>query len=205
MVYLCVSDDTGGARGFGGVESWNWPANSTVTVLCFANCPEVTLMLNGKTIETKSISKAEHGMLRWEVPYTAGTLEAIGRADGKEVCRYTLQTTGEPVGVKLLPDSTHFRADGKDVCHLEFEIVDAQGRRVPDVGAAVSFDISGPCKLLGIGNGDVNSVEDCKGKTHHAYQGRGLAILQSSTTPGEITVKATAPGLTSASITLQSE
>ena len=90
------------------------------------------------------------------------------------------------------------------MCHLEFEIVDGHGRRAPDAGSAVSFEISGPCKLLGIGNGDVNSGEDCKAKTHHAYQGRGLAILQSSTSPGEITIKATSPGLSPASITLPS-
>ena len=73
----------GGRRGFGGVESWNWPANSTVTVQCFANCPEVELTLNGKVIGTKKLSEAVNGVLRWEIPFEPGTLKAVGRADGQ--------------------------------------------------------------------------------------------------------------------------
>jgi beta-galactosidase len=69
----------------------------------------------------------------------------------------------------------------------------------------ISFEISGPAKLLGIGNGDVNSVEDCKSTRHRAFQGRGLAILQTTTTPGDINLKATAPGLDPASIALHSQ
>jgi len=205
MVYLCVSDNAGNSQSGAREESWNWPANSTVTVLCFANCPAVTLTLNGKAIGTKKNSDAERGILQWKIPYAPGSLEAVGIADGKEVCRYVLQTTGTAASIKLLPDSPQLHADGKDICHVEFEIVDAHGLRVPDADPVVSFEISGPCRLLGIGNGDVNSVEDCKGKTHRAYQGRGLAILQSSSDRGEINIKATAPGLTSASIVLPSE
>jgi beta-galactosidase len=204
MVYLCASTGFGGRRGFGGLESWNWPTNSTVTVLCFANCPEVTLTLNGKIIGTQKLADAERGSLRWEIPYAPGTLQAIGRADGHEVCRFTLQTAGEPAALKLLPDQTRLQANAKDICHLEFQVVDAQGIRVPDAAPEVTFGMTGPGKILGIGNGDVNSVEDCKTNTHAAFQGRGLAILQTTTTPGDITVKATAPGLAPASVTLPS-
>jgi len=204
IVYLCVSTSYGGRRGFGGVESWNWPTNSTVTVLCFANCPEVTLTLNGNVIGTQKISNAERGILRWKIPYMPGILQAVGRDDGHEVARYSLQTAGEPASIKLLPDLTQLHADGKDICHLEFQIVDAHGVRVPDAAPEVTFECNGPAKLLGLGNGDVNSVEDCKTNRHAAFEGRGLAILQATTTSGDITVKATAPGLEPASITLQS-
>jgi beta-galactosidase len=204
MVYLCASSGFGGRRGFGGVESWNWPSNSTVTVLCFANCPEVTLTLNGKVISTQDISDAVRGILHWEIPYVPGTLQAIGQADGHEVCRYTLQTAGEPARIKLLPDDTTLHADCKDICHLEFQVVDEQGVRVPDAAPEVTIEMTGPAKILGIGNGDVNSVENCKTNTHAAYLGRGLAILQTTTAPGDITVKATTPGLQPASVTLQS-
>jgi beta-galactosidase len=82
--------------------------------------------------------------------------------------------------------------------------LDAQGVRVPDAAPEVTFALTGPGKILGIGSGDVNSVEDCKTNLHRAFQGRGLAILQTTTTPGGITLQATAPGLESASLTLQS-
>jgi beta-galactosidase len=204
MVYLCVSTGSGGRRGFAGVENWNWPSNSTATVLCFANCPEVILMLNDKIIGTKKLSEAVRGVLSWQIPFEPGTLKAIGRANGQDVCSYVLKTAGSRSRIELLPDATQLRADGKDVCHVEFRIVDAEGVRVPNADAEVKFDLTGPSSIIGIGNGDVNSIEDCKTNIHCAFQGRGLAILQTTTTPGGITLKATAPGLESASVTLQS-
>ncbi len=206
MVYLCVSGGFGGRRGFYGVASWNWRTNSTATILCFANCPRVELSLNDRIIGTKRMSEAERGILRWEIPYEPGTLKAIGRDEnGRELCHNFLQTAGAPARVELLPDTKQLYADGKDVCHVEFRIVDAHGVRVPDATPEVTFVLTGPGKILGIGNGDVNSVEDCKTNTHHAFQSRGLAILQTTATPGDITVQANAPGFEPASVTLQSK
>jgi len=204
MVYLCVASGNGGQPRIAGVESWNWPSNSMQTVRCFANCPEVTLALNDKVIGTKRLSEAVNGVLSWQVPFEPGTLKAIGHANGQDVCNYALKTAGPPSRIELLPDVTELRADGKDVCHVEFRIVDENGVRIPDAEPEVSFEMTGPASLLGIGNGDLNNIEDCKANTHRAFQGRGLAILQTTTTPGGITLEATASGLESASVTLQS-
>jgi len=203
MVYLCAAG-FGGRRGFGGVERWNWRTNSTATVLCFANCPEVSLSLNGKLVGAKKLTEAERGVLRWEVPYSPGTLRAVGLDGGREVCHYALQTAGAPARVALRPDVSQLSADGKAVCHLEFQIVDGAGTRVPDATAPVTFELTGPGKILGVGNGDVNSVEDCKANTHHAFQGRGLLILQATGSPGEIKVKASSAGLDEATVVLPS-
>ena len=211
MVYLCASGSFGGGfgggggrRGFGGAESWNWQSNTTVNVQCYANCPEVELSLNGKVIGVKKLSEAVNGVLRWQVPFEPGTLKAVGRANGQDVCGYVMKTAGSPSRIELLPDATQLRADGKDVSHVEFRVVDENGVRVPDAIPEVSFEMTGPASLLGIGNGDVNNIEDCKTNMHRAFQGHGLAILQVTTTPGSITLKATTPGLESASVTLQS-
>ena len=210
MVYLCATNQSSsetnseGRHGFGGEEKWNWPANSTETVLCFANCPEVTLTLNGKIIGTKKLSEAINGILSWQVPFEPGTLKAVGRANGQVVCAYALKTAGSPSRIELLPDATELRANGKDICHVEFRIVDANGVRVPDAEPEVKFAMIGSAKIIGIGNGDLSNSENCQGETHRAFQGRGLAILQAATIPGGITLKATAPGLEPASVTLQS-
>jgi beta-galactosidase len=211
MVYLCVENgmtngnEDGGRRSFEGVESWNWPANSTEKVLCFTNCPAVTLTLNGKTIGTKNSSEAVNGILSWQVPFQSGTLSATGTVDGNDAPSYTLQTAGAPSRIELLPDTNQLRADGKDVSQIEYRIVDTNGILVPDAGAEVRFDLSGPAKILGIGNGDVNNSENNQADTHRAFQGRGLAIIQTTTNPGPITLQASAPGLRSASLALHSD
>jgi beta-galactosidase len=209
MVYICAQNPNrgsgfgGGRRGGAAAESWNWPSNSTITVQCYANCPEVTLALNDKIIGTKNISEAVNGVLTWRTAYEPGVLKAVGRSQGKDVAAYELKTAGAAARIELIPDVTSLHADGKDICHLEFRVVDAQGVRVPDANPEVTFEINGPAKLLGLENGDVNSAEPYQGPTRAALRGRGLAILESTRTAGEVTVKVSAPGIQPATLTLQ--
>ncbi len=205
MVYLCVTPGNRGRRGLAGMESWNWPENSTVTVLCFANCPEVTLTLNGKVVGTRNTSTTERGVLNWQVPYEPGVLKVVGHGEGRELCSYALHTAGGAERLELRPDSMQLHANGQDICHVEFQIVDGQGVRVPDAAPKVMFDLTGPANLLGIGNGDLSNIEDCKTNWHSAFHGRGLAVLQTTSAPGPITLKATASGLQPAIVTLQSQ
>lgn len=214
MVYLCAApaedagmegEAEGGHRHFDGVESWNWPSNATVNVFCCANCPEVTLTLNGQAISTKSVSQAINGVLTWQIPYAPGVLRAVGRTNGQDACEFVLRTAGPPARLELLPDTAHLQADDKDVCQVEFRIVDEHGVRVPDATNEVTFTLTGPARLLGIGNGDLANREKCSAPVHQAYQGRGLAILQSGDQPGGITFQAIAPGLEPASVFVQSQ
>ena len=207
MVYLCV---IGGNRGFGRrgfgfgpVEQWNWPSNATVTVLCYANCPEVTLTLNDRIIGTKRLAEATNGVLRWTIPYEPGVLKAVGRVNGNQACEFALKAAGPAKRIELLPDATRLRADGKDICHLEFQVVDANGVRVPNAAPEVTFELTGPATLLGIENGDLNSSEPYQGPTRKAFHGRGLAIVESTTAAGKIVINATAPDLEPATIELE--
>lgn len=201
MVYICASS---GGRGWRRrpVESWNWATDSRVTVLCYANCPEVTLTLNGESLGTKQYADARNGVLMWQVPYKPGTLRAVGRSNGVEVCEYELKTAGAASRVELLPDTRQLQADGKDISHIEFRIVDANGVCVPDAEQRVTFEVNGPARVLGIGNADLNDTESCRDDSQPVYHGRGLAVLQSTDVAGDVTVRATAPGIDSGELTL---
>jgi beta-galactosidase len=205
MVYLCASAGAGTKmRAARGEEHWNWPANATVAVSCYSNCPEVLLTLNGRTIGTKRLAEALDGVLGWDVPYEPGVLKAVGRKNGQPVCEFALKTAGEPKRIELNADTTQLQADGKDICHVEFRIVDAQGVRVPNADPSLTFELDGPAEIIGIGNGDLNNIEDCKGRVHKAYQGRGLLILRSSEVSGRISLTVTAWGLETATLSLSS-
>ncbi len=205
MVYLCATSGSGrGPRGARGDEQWNWPAGASVTVLCYTNCTEVRLMLNDKDIGTKRLADAVNGVLTWQVPFAPGVLKAVGLQEGKASSEFALTTAGPARRIEMRPDVTQVRPNGKDICHVEFRIVDDKGVLVPDASQEVAFEISGPAVILGIGNADLNSPDSYKDQMHKAYRGRGLAILQSTTAPGSIPLKATAPGLESATLTLVS-
>jgi beta-galactosidase len=206
MVYVCAapsnSKATDDIKTSPAKESWNWPAQTLLTVSCYTNCPEVTLMLNGQPIGIQRAEQAVDGVLHWQVPYAPGTLKAVGRKDGRDVCEFALQSAGVPSRIELHPDVTQLQADGKEVCQVEFDVVDADGVRVPDATEELTFALSGPAHLLGLGNGDIANREPVKGPAHQAYQGRGLAIIQSSPTPGAVTLTVSSPNLPSATLRL---
>jgi beta-galactosidase len=208
MVYLCASVGAGGvgrrprSGDFGAQESWNWPTNSSVAVRCYTTCPEVDLLLNHKSLGTKRLAEAEQGALTWQVPFEPGVLRAVGRTNGSAACDFTLRTAGTARRIVLVPDRQELSADGRDICHLEFQIVDGQGVRVPDATNEVTLTVDGPAELLGIENGDLNSPATGKGPSRNALRGRGLAILQSRITPGTIQVTASATGLDAGQATL---
>ena len=210
MVYLCAAkigtppNAGGDTNGPTGVESWNWPDQTSINVSCYTDCPEVTLTLNGRPIGSKRLDEAVNGVLTWQAPFAPGVLKAVGQKDGKAVCEFALKTAGSPSRIELHPDTTQLRADGKDISQVEFDVVDAQGVRVPDAAQELTFEVSGPAQILGLGNGDVTNSEPVKGPDHRVFEGRGLAIVQSTNTPGPITLKVSAPGLQPAALTLDS-
>ncbi len=203
MVYLCVPTGPANRRPTA-AEHWNWPAGTTVAMACYTNCAEVELTLNGKSLGVKPAAAAVEGVLTWQIPYEAGALKAAGRNGGREVCSFTLETAGAANRIELVPDVRTLRADGKGVCQLEFRVVDARGIRVPEAAQEVTFAVSGPAELLAVGNADLSSTENCRDATHAVFHGRGLAFLRSTDAAGDITIKATAPGLEPAGLVINS-
>ena len=198
MVYLAASvAPTGGApRRTGRVEEhWNWPAGSTVDVVAYSTAEKVELTLNGRSLGAKPLAEAADGALHWSVPYAAGVLMAVARTNGRPVAEFSLTTAGAPARIELVPDVARLAADGEAVVHVEYRIVDAHGVRVPNADDEVTFAVDGPARALGIGNGNLDDTTPGRNPVHRAWQGRGLAILQSTGMPGTITIRASAPGL----------
>jgi beta-galactosidase len=141
--------------------------------------------------------------LTWQVPFEPGALKAVGRKNGSVECEFTLCTAGPAQRIELLPDANKLRADGRDICHLEFRIVDAQGVRVPDADHELTFTADGPAKIIGIENGDLNDPATGKDGIRKAYHGRGLAIVQSTHQAGRVRVRARANGLDEALVEIE--
>jgi beta-galactosidase len=209
MVYLCalVGGGSGVARrgGAGAQEHWNWTSNSTVTVRCYTTCPEVSLTLNEKPLGLRRLADAVEGALTWQVPFEPGVLKAVGSRNGSGTCEFALKTAGAASRVQLLPEVTRLLADGRDICHLEFRIVDSEGVLVPDAAPELTFAVDGPAKIIGIDNGDLNSPATGKDGVRNAYHGRGLAILQAAREPGKVRVTARAEGLQEASAEIEAQ
>ena len=142
---------------------WNWPGKDgqEINVWAYSNCKEVELFLNGQSLGKQTMKKISH--LEWNVKYAPGTLSAKGfDAAGKVIAETKVETTGEPAAIQLAPDRATINADGEDVSVVRVQVNDAQARMVPDATNEIIFEISGPGKIIGVGNGDPSSHEPDK-------------------------------------------
>lgn len=188
------------------VPHWNWPADSIgkpIKVMALSNADKVKLLLNGKTISEQQVDPYE--MNTWLVPYKPGTLEAIGYKNDKVVSRAKTETTKDPVRVCLTPYRNSLAGDGRDAMPVTVELVDSKGRHVPTANHMIEFTVTGPAKIIGLGNGNPNCHEPEKGNKHSLFNGLAQVILQSREGSGEITLTATTPGIKPATITIPVE
>ena len=181
---------------------WNWEGmdGKEIAVWVYSNLDNVELFLNGKSLGAKDVKKDSH--VAWVVPYAPGAIEARGSKGGQVVMTTKRETTSAAAKLVMKADRQEVSADGEDVVMFAVEVQDAQGRVVPITDNVVNFRVSGAGKLIGVGNGDPTDHESDKGTVRKAFCGYCMALVQSAKTAGSITVEATSPGLTSASVTI---
>jgi beta-galactosidase len=185
------------------VPHWNWAGSEgkPIKVMVTTNAEKVKLRLNGKPVGEKAVDKYE--MATFEVPYEAGKLEAVASTGGKQVARYSVDTTGKPARLEFVPDRTRLAGDGLDAEPVTVQVVDAQGRVVPAANPLVKFSISGPGAIIGLNNGDPTNHEPEKGDQHTLFHGLAQVILQSKQSGhGKLTLSAASEGLTSGEVVI---
>jgi beta-galactosidase len=182
---------------------WNWSDGQEIDVWCHTNLDRVELFVNGRSMGAKDVARNSH--VSWKVPYAPGIIEARGFRAGSEILWVKRETTGPAAAVRLRPDRGRIAANGEDVSMVAAEIVDAQGRIMPIADNEVTFRISGPGRLIGVGNGDPSSHEPDHADRRHAFNGLCMAIVQAAKQPGEIVVDASSPGLRAATARIASE
>jgi beta-galactosidase len=168
-----------------------WTAGQSVTVFVYTNADSVELFLNGTSQGSKTIS-ATAGHLQWSVPFATGTLQAKASKGGSVVATDTVKTAGAAAKLALGPDRATIAADGRDLAYVEIDITDAQGVVVPNASNTIAVSVTGPGALMGLDAGDATNHDSYKGTSHAAFSGKLMAIIQSTTTPGTVTVSASA-------------
>jgi beta-galactosidase len=141
---------------------WNWAGKegTAIPVWVYSNCDAVELFLNKKSLGKKIMPVNSH--LEWQVNYTAGTLEAIGYKNGKKIASDKVQTAKDAEAINMNADRSNIKAGGKDIAMLAVDVNDKNGLHVPVAGNEIQFSISGPGRIIGVGNGDPTSLEPDK-------------------------------------------
>jgi beta-galactosidase len=189
---------------------WNWSGREgkDVEVFCYSNLDSIELFLNGKSVGSKAVARNSH--VNWTVKYEPGVIEVRGTKNGQVVLTDRRETTGAPAKLVLRPNRGKIAADGEDVSAITIEIQDSKGRVVPTVCNEVSFKLTGPGKIIGVGNGDPSSHEADKPESpdsavRNTFNGLCLTIVQATKQAGAIQLEASADGIGSAKVVIQSK
>ena len=170
-------------------ENWNRKDGEKLSLYTYTNAEEVELKLNGKSLGVKknSSNPKERNRIKWDnIEYKSGTLTAIARNSGKEVARHSLETTGEAVALKLIPDVQTWHADGKDLLHVRVIAVDKKGRRVLSAGENLRFSVTGNAEIVAVDNGNISSDELAVGTERSLFMGSALVILRAGASASNI-------------------
>ncbi len=182
---------------------WNYEPGQPVRVLGYTNAPQARLLLNGSPVGDVQPYDPETGVMAWDLPFEAGTLELVGLdATGAEICRSTLRTAGAPEKIQVVTEAKPIdRARGVSI--IELQVVDDDGIPVMTAENTITCDVQGPARLLGLEAGNNRDMSDYTDAMHNAFRGRLVAYVQAVGEAGTIEVRFTTPGLPPAVVTLE--
>jgi beta-galactosidase len=186
------------------VSHWNhqWGGDFLLPVYVYSNCDEVELKLNDSVVGRKAVDKNLY-YARWDLPFRAGKIQAIGYKNGRKVTEHTLRTAGNALGMSISTTKTTLLANKEDVSILEVILVDENGVPVPDAVNEISVEVTGPAKLIGMDNGSQSDVTAFKTNTRKAFEGRLRITIQATAEKGSVKIKLQSSGLKAADYSIQ--
>jgi beta-galactosidase len=142
--------------------NWNWKGHEgqETKVTIYSNCGQVELLLNNRSLGKKEMP--QNGHLEWMINYQPGVLAARGYKGNKIIMEKKIETSGEAAAIQFVPDRNVINADGEDVSVITIQVKDNNGVSVPDDSSKIYFNLEGPGKIIGVGNGDPSSHEPDK-------------------------------------------
>jgi hypothetical protein len=157
------------------------------------------MFINGISQGVKKATSATDGhTVTWTVNYAAGKIKAVGKKYGIAWCADSLTTVAGTQKISLSPDRPIMKADGLDRVYVKVTVTDSTGSYVPTANQAITFSVTGPATIIAKHNS--NAWGDFRVGT--AYYGTCLVSLQSTGGVGNVTLTASATGLSSGSLTI---
>jgi beta-galactosidase len=188
------------------LSAWGWPLEyphwsyagaegKQLAVRVFSRGDLVKLFLNGKLLGAKSVSGATKLIAVFNVPYAAGELKAVAFRNGQEIASKAFITPGAAFTLKVTPDRTSVVADRNELCYVNVEVTDEQGKLVPDAVLPLTVDLEGPAELIAAGNACPDCMCSLTNADFKTWQGRGLIILRPTLATGKVILKVSSPGI----------
>jgi len=174
-------------------QIWNYDANTKVQVLCYTNCDEAELQLNGKTVGERKPYDDETGVIAWDVDYQPGELEVVAYKDGQVAAKDKIvtNTLAAEISTNVLEPT-----DGELLRQIWIEIKDTNGNFSNLADTEITCNVEGG-KLLGMENASTNVAENYLDNKHRCVNGRMLVYVKKDSGNAPMTVKLSSPLLKS--------
>jgi hypothetical protein len=168
-----------------------------------SNCETVELFVNGKSMGKKNPVKEEHFVVEFkDIEVVRGTVEAVGTyKDGRQV-RDRVVMSGQPARLTIEATARQMMCTPDNVVEFTVSIVDRDGVHVYGANPPLRFQVDGPAKLIG------PDMYISDREKNGAYEGTMYIdvpvsnLIRGIGKPGRVTITVTAPGLESASTTI---
>lgn len=200
---------------------WNWKGREgqKMPVHVYTSYPSAELFVNGKSHGVRSKAKPsgttpeqertamERFCLMWdEVTYQPGELKVIAYDEnGAKAMTRIVRTAEKATAIRLTPDRNIMDADGEDLCFINVCITDDNGNPVPTDNRLINVKVSGAGIFKAMANGDAACQEAFHKPQMHLHNGQLTVLVQSSKTPGTITVEVSGKGLRKSTVTIKTE
>jgi len=176
---------------------WNWEdrIGEKIPVFVYTNGDCAELFVNGKSQgkkckDPKSENSIERFRLMWdEVTYQPGEVKAIAYKEGEKIGENSIKTAGEPYALILTPDRKVIKANGYDLSYILVEAVDKNGNSCPLAINRITIKMTGPGKIMGVGNGNPQSTNTFKSDTVPLFYGKAMIIIGSEFTQGTLNIE----------------
>ena len=182
---------------------WTWPERDgdTLPFRVYSNCEQVEVEVNDEIV-LKATVDSHTAHFPGGITYRPGTLVVRGLRNGVPVAEHRQQTAGPATTIAAEVDRDRICADGQDVAVVRLRVTDATGVNAPHSDPLLHFQVQGPGRIIGVGNGDPSSHESHKAEQRRAFRAYALVLVQSTGEEGQIVLQACADGIMAADISV---
>jgi hypothetical protein len=178
---------------------WNYDKDSRVQVVCYTNCSEAELQLNGKTVGERKPYDPETGIISWIVDYDPGELKVLAFNNGNEAASYRIVTNTMPA--KIDAEVLKLK-DDELVRQVRVNILDTNGNHSILADNEISCEISGGT-LLGMENASSNAADNYQDNRQRCINGRLLIFVKKDAAETPVSLKLSSPLLESVELEIE--
>lgn len=186
------------------LRSWTWPGfeRMPLKVRVYTRGDQVKLLLNGKEVGSKDLTAKDALVAEFTVGYSPGELKAVAYETGSEIGAIAFATAGAPRKLVLTADRVKMKASRDDLSYVIVQVVDGEGRVLPDAVVPVSFSVTGAGEIAAVGNANPKDVASFRRPRRDTFHGACVVIVRPTAKRGALEIRAESPGFDRATVRL---